>query len=82
MYLSFDLEMDEWLEAKEGPELSRHEKGFLDELPTCLRLLHECETAARMGKNTEILTMIEDVRRVFALRQEAIACRLNGAKGG
>ena len=81
LYLSFDVVLDEWQEEHSVPRPSSVEQGFLDGLPKCLTLLEECEDAAQLSSNGDILSMIHEVRNVLRLREVAIAFRLKTCPG-
>jgi len=74
MFLSFDVRLDGWL--TDAPHLTESEKGILDKLPYLRTLLTECRTAAVDDKNTEVATMVEQVRGLLDLWENCITARL------
>jgi hypothetical protein len=72
-YISYDLFLDGWVES--APEPTDSELGFLEDVPRMRALLRECEEAARVEQNTQILPLIGKAKDFIDTLERAILFR-------
>jgi hypothetical protein len=73
-YLSFDVELDGWLQN--APGLTDSEKAMLAGIAQIEELMAECKTVALAESNSDVVTMCEQVVHMCRLWNECIDSRL------